>query len=143
MNEYFAAAADVRRVLGDLADDADLMATADGRDKSPAASRARLARMIGRDAEEAPDGRLGAPRRLVRRGATARHLRRRIPAPVARRRAAAAPVVAAGAGEALAREVARRLGRDCLGFADLIGGGRDASLCAPAAAVALLLARRM
>ena len=143
MNEYFAAAADVRRVLGDLADDADLMASADGRDKSPAASRARLARMIGRDAAEAPDAaweRLAAwfaeaQLREVCDAAFLRLSRGDVPRQ--------SPVVAAGAGEALAREVARRLGRDCLGFADLTGGGRDASLCAPAAAVALLLARRM
>ena len=55
MNEYFASAADVRRALGDLAEGADLMATADGREKSAAASRARLARMIGHEAEDAPD----------------------------------------------------------------------------------------
>ncbi len=143
MNEYFAAAADVRRVLGDLAVDADLMATADGRDKSPAASRARLARMIGREATDAPDAAweglaawfAEAQLRDICDAAFLRLSRGDI--------AAHAPVIAAGAGEAVAREVARRLKRACVGFADLVGGGRDASLCAPAAAIALLLARRL
>ena len=38
--------------LVSLPDDADKMTTADGRDKTVAASRARLARMVGRDADE-------------------------------------------------------------------------------------------
>ena len=53
MNEYFASSADVHRILGDLPDGADKMATADGREKTVEASRARLARMIGREADEA------------------------------------------------------------------------------------------
>ena len=52
--EYFAATADVYRVLGELAETADQMPTADGREKTVAASRARLARMVGRDAASAP-----------------------------------------------------------------------------------------
>ena len=52
MNEYFASSADVHRILGDLPDGADKMATADGREKTVEASRARLARMIGREADE-------------------------------------------------------------------------------------------
>ena len=55
MNENFANMADVHRILGSLPDGADQMATADGRDKTVAASRARLARMVGRDAAEADD----------------------------------------------------------------------------------------
>ena len=141
MNEYFAAAADVRRVLGDLSDGADLMATADGRDKSAAASRARLARMIGREAAQAPDlawrGLAGwfaeAQLRDICDAAFLRLSRGDV--------SEGAPVIAAGVGEELAREVARRLGRPCLGFAQLIGADAGASVCAPAAAVALLLAR--
>ena len=52
MNEYFATSADVHRILDSLPDDADKMATADGREKTVEASRARLARMIGREADE-------------------------------------------------------------------------------------------
>ena len=53
MNEYFASAADVHRILGALPVGADEMPTADGREKTVDASRARLARMIGREADEA------------------------------------------------------------------------------------------
>ena len=53
MNEYFASSADVHRILGALPDGADKMASADGREKTVEASRARLARMIGREAHEA------------------------------------------------------------------------------------------
>jgi probable H4MPT-linked C1 transfer pathway protein len=141
MNEYFASAADVRRVLGDLPEGADLMATADGRDKSAAASRARLARMIGREAEDAPDA---GWRRLAAWFAE-RQLRDICDAAFLRLSRgdllAEAPLVAAGAGEQLAPEIARRLDRPLVRFADLTGGGAQASVCAPAAAVALLVAR--
>jgi probable H4MPT-linked C1 transfer pathway protein len=141
MNEYFASAADVRRVLGDLPEGADLMATADGRDKSAAASRARLARMIGREAEDAPEA---AWQRLAGWFAE-RQLRDICDAAFLRLSRGdvepQAPVIAAGAGERLAEEIARRLGRPLIRFADLTGGGAEASICAPAAAVALLVAR--
>src|SRR5262249_10697770 len=52
VNENFATMADVHRILDSLPDGADLMATADGRDKTIAASRARLARMVGADAAD-------------------------------------------------------------------------------------------
>ena len=55
--------------------------------------------------------------------------------------AVAAPVVAAGVGEGLAAEVARRLRRPCLGFSSLIAAPAEASHCAPAVAVALLGAK--
>src|SRR5436305_1575238 len=50
--EHFATSADVYRILGELPEDADQLPAADGRDKTIAASRARLARMVGRDAAE-------------------------------------------------------------------------------------------
>src|SRR5207253_172648 len=52
VNENFATMADVHRLLDNLPEDADQMTTADGRPKTLAASRARLARMLGRDADE-------------------------------------------------------------------------------------------
>ena len=55
INENFANMADVYRVLGTLPEGADQMATADGREKSFAASCARLARMVGRDAADASE----------------------------------------------------------------------------------------
>ncbi len=53
MNEWFANMSDVYRILGDLPEGADVMQTADGREKTVAASQARLARQIGLDAKDA------------------------------------------------------------------------------------------
>ena len=142
MNEYFASSADVHRILGDLPDGADKMSTADGREKTVEASRARLARMIGREAEEGSDlewAGLAAwfaetQIRQITDAASLRLSRNDV--------AAAAPVVAAGVGERLAAEAARRLRRPCLGFSSLISAPAEASHCAPAVAVALLGANR-
>jgi (4-(4-[2-(gamma-L-glutamylamino)ethyl]phenoxymethyl)furan-2-yl)methanamine synthase len=138
MNEYFASAADVHRILGDLPDGADKMATADGREKTVQASRARLARMIGREAEEGAASEWSglaaflaeAQIRQIADAASLRLSRDDVPLD--------APVVAAGVGEAAAAEVARRLRRPCVGFSALIEGPPEASHCAPAVAVALL-----
>jgi probable H4MPT-linked C1 transfer pathway protein len=142
MNEYFASSADVHRILGDLPDGADKMSTADGREKTVEASRARLARMIGREADEGSDLEwtgLAAwfAETQIRQITDATFLR------LSRNDvAAAAPVVAAGVGEGLAAEAARRLRRPCLGFSSLISAPAEASQCAPAVAVALLGANR-
>ena len=55
MREYLATMADVRRILGNLPDGLDQHATADGRGKSRPESIARLARMLGCDADDATD----------------------------------------------------------------------------------------
>ena len=138
MNEYFASAADVHRILGDLPDGADKMATADGREKTVEASRARLARMIGREADEGAASEwhglaaflAEAQIRQIADAASLRLSRNDVPPD--------APVVAAGVGETMAAEVARRLRRPCIGFSALIGAPAEASHCAPAVAVALL-----
>jgi (4-(4-[2-(gamma-L-glutamylamino)ethyl]phenoxymethyl)furan-2-yl)methanamine synthase len=138
MNEYFASSADVHRILGDLPDGADKMATADGREKTAEASRARLSRMIGREAEEGADSEWAglaawfaeAQIRQITDAVLLRLSRDDVPV--------AAPVVAAGVGEGLVAEAARRLARPCLGFSSLIAAPAEASHCAPAVAVALL-----
>lgn len=138
--EHFATSADVYRVLGELPEEADLMPTADGRDKSPAASRARLARMVGRDVADAPERHWRAlatwfAERQLRRLADAVMLiasRGTLPD--------AAPVVAAGIGRHVVERLAQRLRRPCIAFAEIAGDARRVALghCAPAAAVALL-----
>ena len=138
MNEYFAGSADVHRILGDLPDGADKMATADGREKTVEASRARLARMIGREADEGAasewDGLAAwfaeAQIRQIADAASLRLSRNDV--------AVAAPVITAGVGEGVAAEAARRLRRSCVGFSSLISAPAEASHCAPAVAVALL-----
>ena len=52
--EYFATTADIYRLTGDLQVADDMADTADGQDKTELASARRIARMIGRDVEDAP-----------------------------------------------------------------------------------------
>ncbi|WP_244029225.1 hydantoinase/oxoprolinase family protein [Methylobacterium sp. E-016] len=145
MSETFAHAADVHRITGDLREGADQQASGDGKGKSVPESETRLARMIGRDRGEGTDedwralaGHFAeAQLRLLHDAAATLLSRPDIPA--------AAPVIACGAGAFLADALARRLGRRCLPFtevlADRIAGRPDwASTCGPALAVALLSA---
>jgi len=142
MAELFATSADVYRVTGQLPEECDQQPATDGGAKTPEASARRIARMIGRDLEDAA---FADWRRLAEWFAE-RQLRRvqdaavRIVArePLERD----APVVAAGVGRFLAAAIARRLHRRCLDFSELVPvpGGERAwiAACAPAVAVALL-----
>ena len=144
--EYFASAADVHRVLGTLDEAADQMETADGRAKTADASRARLARMIGRDAGDAGEADWHGlavwfaemQLRQVHDGALLVLSGAGLPAD--------APVIAAGVGASIVQLLAERLGRRCVSFAGLFGDGAVAGGvnwvdgCAPAVAVALLAA---
>jgi len=140
MNEYFANGADVFRVLEALPAEFDLMATADGREKTVEASRMRLARMIGLEADEAPAAQwealaawfAEALTRDITDAAFLRLSRGDLPED--------APVVAAGIGAGLAAETARRLRRGCVDFCAAIEAPSEAGRCAPAVAVALLAA---
>jgi probable H4MPT-linked C1 transfer pathway protein len=142
VNENFANMGDVHRILGSLPDGTDQMGTADGREKTVAASCARLARMIGRDAADAD---VAAWENLAAWLAEAQ-LRAIIDGAMqvasAAQVARNAPIVGAGIGAGVAAEVARRLGRDFVAFEsllDVVPEARDAaSQCAPAAALALL-----
>ena len=137
--------ADVHRILETLPDGADKMTTADGRDKTVAASRARLARMVGRDADEGEDAEwlelarwfAEAQIRAVTNGAMLVLSHAMLPP--------SAPVVGAGIGTGVIAEVARRLSRPYVGFGTLLDVsptvGRLASQCAPAAALATLASR--
>ncbi len=144
MNEWFATMADVYRILGRLPQGADMMEAADGREKTTAASWARLARMVGRDSTEAD---AGAWERLAQFFAEAQLreifdaaalvLSRGIVPPDA-------PVVGAGAGREIIRDLASRLRRPYVDFGALIAASPEARStacdCAPACAVALLAA---
>jgi len=142
VNENFANMADVHRVLGTLPDGVDLMATADGRDKTVAASRARLARMVGCDAADHDDDTWTAlawwfAEAQVRSIVDAAALVLSSAAP-----AAPPPIIAAGIGVGVVAEVARRLGCACIRFDEILdvapGQGTAACHCAPAAALAAL-----
>jgi (4-(4-[2-(gamma-L-glutamylamino)ethyl]phenoxymethyl)furan-2-yl)methanamine synthase len=144
--EYFASVADVHRILGTLDEAADQMDTADGRPKTVDASRARLARMIGHDAGDATDADwfgLAAwfaetQLRQIHDGALLVLSGAGLPQD--------APVIAAGVGAAIVRQLADRLGRRCVSFGSLFAadasadGVNWADACAPAVAVALLAA---
>lgn len=140
--EYFASTADVYRILGELPEGADLLPSADGRDKTLGASAARLARMVGHDASDADPAAwralaawfAEAQLRLIADGA---HL-------VLSRAGLAgdAPVIGAGVGRHVVARLATRLARPYRDFADLpiaAASARDwLGHCAPAVAVALL-----
>jgi probable H4MPT-linked C1 transfer pathway protein len=142
INENFANMADVYRVLGTLPEGVDQMATADGREKSFAASCARLARMVGRDAADASETQwrtlaawlAEAQIRSIADGAMLVLSQAEL--------GPAAPVVGAGIGTRVVEEVARRLGRSYVGFSDLIDAAPQirerAAQCGPAAALAAL-----
>ena len=150
MNEWFATTADVYRLTGELAPHYDLYPSADQGPKTEAASRTRLARMIGRDAHEAgSDEWRGFALRW-------RELQlREIGANLARVTAAhpelaAAPLVGAGCGRflaaALADMEADEAPRAYIDFGTLAGVPANrsdwAATCAPSVAVALLAATR-
>jgi (4-(4-[2-(gamma-L-glutamylamino)ethyl]phenoxymethyl)furan-2-yl)methanamine synthase len=142
MAENFATTADLYRLSGELAPEDDSYPASDGRSKTAADCRARIARMFGRDVGEAPDSAWDRAARFFRE----RQLQR-ISEAVAQVLSAGrlppdAAFIAAGAGHFLAPELARRFGSPVTAFADLVPGGEDgrarAGVCAPAVAVALL-----
>ena len=149
MNEFFASTADVYRLTGELDAGHDQAPSADGRGKDAAATRQRLARMIGRDADEAGPGEWLA---LAQRWRQAQL--REIGGQLARVCAAAglpasAPVIGAGCGAFLAARLAQRAGRPFLRYAQVaLPVPADAALaswadvCAPAVSVALLACGR-
>jgi (4-(4-[2-(gamma-L-glutamylamino)ethyl]phenoxymethyl)furan-2-yl)methanamine synthase len=147
MNEFFATTADVYRLTGELDPAHDQQASADNAAKDAAATRQRLARMIGCDSHDAHDEDWLALARFWR-GAQ----RDEIAGQLARVLATSglgrhAPVVGAGCGDFLAAEIADRAGRpyrrfagDVVALAGAPGLAAWAQVCAPAVAVALLAA---
>lgn len=137
--EHFATAADIHRILSTLDENADQMPAADGGAKTVDASRARLARMVGRDSAEATDAEwrdlaawfAEAQLRHVHDGALLVLSYTALPAD--------APVVGAGVGRGVIARLATRLGRSYVDFGTVLGAtGEWADDCAPAVAVALL-----
>jgi probable H4MPT-linked C1 transfer pathway protein len=140
--ERFATMADVYRLTGDLAEDADPYPTADQRGKSIKETAARIARMLGRDAHERE---LGVWVELAHHFATCQLESLEAAARTVIAREALpkhAPMIGAGCGRFLARRLAERLGHPYLDFANMIDAApdmREAAACsAPAVSVALL-----
>ena len=142
VGERFASMADVRRLTGDLATETDALPTADGRSKSLDDTRARLARLVGRDAAS------GTPQQWdVLAQFLARAQMRRIEdaiALIASREPAAltAPIIGAGIGRGVIAAFAKCEGRDYREFGEFLPVTPEAAAlaadCAPACAVALL-----
>jgi probable H4MPT-linked C1 transfer pathway protein len=140
--EYLATMADARRILGVDLTAIDQHATADGKDKSMASSTARLARMLGRDADEgsAGDWRAAAAyaREMQLRSIHDGALQVLSKAALS----GSAPVVAAGIGAADVAGIAARLERPVVSFADVADAEGDlafwAAACAPPVALALM-----
>ncbi len=137
--EHFATSADIHRILGTLDEDTDQMPAADGGPKTVEASRARLARMVGRDAADATEtewhGLAGwfaeAQLRHIHDGALLVLSRTAL--------LATAPVVGAGIGRGMIARLATRLDRPYSDFTAVLGvTGEWAGDCAPAVSVALL-----
>jgi len=151
MAEYFATMADVYRVTGELNELHDQCETADGAEKTIAASARRLARMIGCDffpdelprwrrfAEDIRNRQLqkiqrGCERQLVARGACEQGFSMN------------SPLIGAGVGRFLVKEIALNLGRPYLDFSDFFPEpenqtGITSADCAPALAVAYLASK--
>jgi probable H4MPT-linked C1 transfer pathway protein len=144
MNECFATMADIHRILGQLPEGADMMEAADGREKTAAGSRARLARMIGRDGTEADEA---AWEELARFFAEAQLRDLMDAAALVLSRGllpVSGPVVGAGVGRGIACELATRMHRPYVEFDEIMEALPEArskaSDCAAASAVALLAA---
>jgi probable H4MPT-linked C1 transfer pathway protein len=151
MNEWFATSADIYRLTDELWPPHDQHPSADNGPKTKPASRARMARMIGRDAADGSDADW---RRFA--DEWRREQMRAIEASLARvcsahPELAAAPIVGAGCGRFLAAALARQDARSYVDFAMLAGAARGAAgetaelgewaaTCAPSVAVGLLAA---
>lgn len=149
MNEFFATTADVYRLTGELDPEHDQQPAADNGSKDAAATRQRLARMIGRDARDATEQQwteLAQGWRAKQLQEIGGQLDRVI---AASRLGTNAPIVGAGCGDFLAHELATRAGRPFVRFgADIVplsdptpDLARWVQVCAPAVAVAVLVAR--
>jgi uncharacterized hydantoinase/oxoprolinase family protein len=135
MNEFFATTADVYRLTGELDPAHDQHPAADGAVKDAAATRQRLARMVGLDARDAPEAdwlAFARAWRALQRDELRGQLQRVLGAatPVS----SAAPLVSAGCGDFLVAELAGVLGRPLRSFASLALGEADREAGRPSAA---------
>ena len=143
INEYFANAADVYRLTNELSAHADLSDTLDGRAKDVSSSAARLARMFANDAKKEE---LEVWQKVAKQIRTAqvqiikdacRHqcMKKSV--------SLSTPIVGAGVGRFLVKDLAQQLGREYIDFEEFfdlsaLNSEFGVGDCAPAAAVARL-----
>lgn len=145
MNEWFATTADVYRLTGELDPTHDQQPTADGADKSLPATRARLARLVGCDAQAGTEADWLAFARAWR-SAQCDEIASQVQRVLARhgwRSADAGQVVAAGCGAFLVPTVLGQPDRPVHDHGrDIAEAGPDlvawARVCAPSVSVATL-----
>lgn len=144
--EYLATMADVRRILDLLPDGLDLHATADGRGQSMQESLNRFARMLGRDASEAPAHDWRAAAAFVREEQLRSISDGAYQVLSAQGLPPGAAVVGAGIGVDDTAVIASRLGRPFVSFGTLANAPDElqsaAAHFAPAVAVASLAEAR-
>ena len=145
--EYFATAADVYRLTGDLTAEDDMADTADGKDKSAHATAQRIARMIGHDAD---DRSLAAWHALalefkMKQVARLQEVAMKHIARIGKNQNI--KIIGVGAGRFLARQIAENMNMQYVELADIIQNSPQfkendlqhwASVCFPAYAVANL-----
>lgn len=143
MAEHYATTADVHRLIGDLAEGADLHPSADGGPKTEVASARRLLRMVGQDFALPA---LPAARGLARYFAEEQinRLRRAFDCVASAQPQEVGLIVGAGVGRFLAARLAERRGLAYLDLAQVLTDDESlshaAADCAPAVAVGLLAA---
>lgn len=145
IDESFATMADVHRILGNIPEGADTAATVDGRPKTPQASRARLARLVGRDLADASPEQWDALAHFFARAQMSR-IEDQIALQASRGLLdEETPIVGAGIGRGVIAAWARQSDRPFRAFEEFVPTTPDAKAaagdCAPACAVALLAAR--
>lgn len=143
INEYFSNTADVYRLTNELTEYSDLSDALDGRPKDIRCSAIRLARMFANDAQQsevdiwcnvAKQVR-AAQVQMIKDAARHQCLKNNI--------SLATPIIGAGIGRFLLKDIAQQLGREYIDFEELLdfttsSDGFGAGDCAPAAAVAYL-----
>ena len=145
MSEYFANMADVYRITGELQDYADLGDTLDGRGKDQFSSIKRLARMFANDAshDEIEIWQQTALQirtmqlQMIKDACRHQLMKNKVPL--------STPVVGAGVGRFLAKDIAQELGKEyidynCLFNVDDKIVGFGVADCAPAASLVCLAA---
>ena len=141
--EHFATTADVYRLTGDLRQDDDMAATADGGGKSAEDSARRLARMIGHDLGDGSMTAWKALAQACKQQQVERLKRAALRAFSCLLPDADMPLVGTGVGHFLVRELARQLDRPYLPAVAMIPAASEAvrywaAICLPAYAVAAL-----
>lgn len=141
VDEQFATMADVHRLLKNIPMGADTAPTVDGRPRTFEASRTRLARLVGCDAEDYSPETWDELAAFFAR-AQLRRIEDQLALIVSRTPSMAqAKLVGAGVGRGVIAAWARREGRDFVDFREFLAAASNianAADCAPACAIALM-----